>query len=54
MSITTKTLILYGYKCEACGANVEPNNDERDYYNFCQYCGTKLSDDIQSHKTDNG
>jgi len=54
--IITKTLILYGYICpnKACGARMEPDNDDYDHYNFCQYCGTKLSeDDIPDRNIDN-
>jgi len=55
MSIITKNITLYGYKCEACGYDKtdleQGGSDKR--YNFCGACGVKLSDDTQSRKTDN-
>jgi predicted nucleic acid-binding Zn ribbon protein len=55
MSITTKILTLYGYKCEACGHEVNVEDGGYDKCpNFCGKCGTKLSaDDNQPHNTDN-
>ena len=61
MYIVTKTITLYGYKCDNCGAYKPPQvNDAFGIFSFylssdidkpsyCGMCGSKLSEDIQSH-----
>ena len=54
--IITKTIILYGYKCDACGYDKtdleQGGSDKRPI--FCGECGTKLlGEDNQPRNTDN-
>ncbi len=60
--IITKTVTIYGFKCEACGYGLEPTlpecHCETNCYleppNYCGRCGAKLSeDDIPDHNIDN-
>ncbi|GAG16434.1 unnamed protein product [marine sediment metagenome] len=44
--ITTKTIVLYGYKCDICGydeSNLEEGGSE-ERFNFCKKCGSKLEE----------
>ena len=60
--IITKTVTIYGFKCEICGHELEPTLPEcrcetncfLEPPNYCVHCGAKLSDDDnQPHNTDN-
>lgn len=52
--IITKTITLYGYKCEICGHETDLEKGGSDKpLSFCGNCGAKLLDDTQSHNTGN-
>ena len=52
--IITKTITLYGYKCEICGHETDLEKGGSDKpLSFCGNCGAKLLDDTQFHNTDN-
>lgn len=42
--ILKKVITLYGFKCEACGAEKQPDNDDSKHYCYCTYCGAKLEE----------
>jgi len=65
MSIIKKSITVFGYKCDRCGADKSPQINDAfgiisfylssctDKPVFCGMCGSKLSEDIQSHNTGN-
>lgn len=53
--IITKTVTIYGFKCESCGKGLDPTLPEcraethcfLEPPNYCPHCGAKLLDEDQ-------